>query len=146
MMENKTEQTKFNKVLVIDDTDMDLMVAKMAMTKYSFAEEVVLKKSAMSGLEYLESFTSNPEQLPQLIFLDINMPEFSGFDFLDKYENLPEVIKRNCIIMMLSTSLVVEDHKKASENNFVRKFLNKPLDKIKLEEIKKELSGSISTL
>lgn len=137
-MENKTGLPFYKKVLVIDDTEMDLMVAKMAMRKYAFAEEVVVKKSAMSGLEYLETFQENPEDLPQLIFLDINMPELSGFDFLDRYEKLPELIKRNCIIMMLSTSLVEEDHKKASDNKFVSKFLNKPLDKLKLENIKRE--------
>ncbi len=133
----------YRKVLVIDDTDMDLLVAKMAMTRYAFAEEIVLKKSAMSGLEYLKSFESQPDLLPQLIFLDINMPELSGFDFLDIYENLPETIQRNCIIMMLSTSLVEEDHKKATDNAFVSKFVNKPLDKSKLENIKTEFSMEV---
>ena len=128
----------YKKVLVIDDTEMDLIVAQMSMKKYSFAQEVVLKRSAMSGLDYLESFKDNPEELPQLIFLDINMPELSGFDFLDRYKNLPEVIRRNCIIMMLSTSLVEEDHEKAAANQFVSKFLNKPLDRAKLESIKTE--------
>lgn len=138
-----TEGTVFKKVLVIDDTEMDLKIAQMAMSRYSFADEIVLKKSAMSGLEYLESFQSEPEGLPQLIFLDINMPELNGFDFLDRYEQLPDVIKRNCIIMMLSTSLVEEDHKKAMENKFVSKFLNKPIDKTKLEGIRSDL-GSFS--
>lgn len=142
-MDNTKEQPHYKKVLVIDDTDLDLLVAKLAMTKYTFATEIVLKKSAISALEYLESFESNPEELPQLIFLDINMPELSGFDFLDRYENLPAVIKRNCIIMMLSTSLVEEDHKKASENKFVSRFLNKPLDKHKLESIKEEFKFSV---
>jgi CheY-like chemotaxis protein len=137
-MEVDSKRAFYKKVLVIDDTDMDLIVAQMAMKKYLFAEEIVIKKSALSGLDYLELFNENPEELPQLIFLDINMPELSGFDFLERYEKLPDTIKRNCIIMMLSTSLVDEDHKKAAENKFVSRFLNKPLDKNKLEGIKNE--------
>jgi CheY-like chemotaxis protein len=138
-MEKKIEGKVFKKVLVIDDTEIDLKIAQMAMSKYSFAGEIVLKKSAVGGLEYLKSFESTPEDLPQLIFLDINMPELSGFDFLERYEKLPEVIQRNCIIMMLSTSLVEEDHKRALDNRFVSKFLNKPIDKVKLESIRNEM-------
>lgn len=140
-MDSKTEGKVFKKVLVIDDTEMDLKIAQMAMNKYSFADEIVLKKSAIGGLEYLESFVSTPENLPQLIFLDINMPELSGFDFLERYEKLPEIIQRNCIIMMLSTSLVEEDHKRALDNKFVSKFLNKPIDKVKLEVIRNEMTS-----
>lgn len=142
-MNNKAEGPAFRKVLVIDDTEIDLKIAQMAMNRYSFAEEVVMKKSAISGLEYLESFQSSPQELPQLIFLDINMPELSGFDFLERYEKLPEIIQRNCIIMMLSTSLVEEDHKRALDNKFVNKFLNKPIDKAKLEDIRNELASLI---
>ncbi len=137
-MEQQSPPHVYKKVLVIDDTEMDLAVARIAMRKYAFAMDVVLKKSVRSGMEYLESFQENPEELPQLIFLDINMPELSGFDFLELYEQLPDQIKRNCIIMMLSTSLVEDDHKKALNNKFVSKFLNKPLDRSKLESIKNE--------
>ena len=140
-MESKQDRKVFKKVLVIDDTEMDLKIAQMAMNRYAFADEIVLKKSAIGGLEYLESFESTPENLPQLIFLDINMPELSGFDFLERYEKLPEVIQRNCIIMMLSTSLVEEDHKRALDNKFVSKFLNKPIDKMKLEIIRAEMNS-----
>ncbi len=128
----------YRKVLVIDDTEIDLLIAKMAMKKYAFAEEVVLKKSVLSGLEYLESIQQIPEELPQLIFVDINMPEIGGFYFLERFEELPETIRKNCNVIMLTTSLAEEDQKKAMENKFVSKFLNKPLDKIKLENIKTE--------
>ncbi|HTJ12303.1 MAG TPA: response regulator [Dinghuibacter sp.] len=67
-----------------------------------------------------------------LIFLDINMPGMSGFDFLDEYRHLPENIRKKCIIMMLTTSMDSEDKKRAEGNQFVAKFLNKPLDREKL--------------
>ncbi len=137
-MEQKQVLPFYRKVLVIDDTEIDLLIAKMAMKKYAFAEEVVLKKSVLSGLEYLESIQQIPEELPQLIFVDINMPEIGGFYFLERFEELPETIRKNCNVIMLTTSLAEEDQKKAMENKFVSKFLNKPLDKIKLENIKTE--------
>lgn len=135
-MDNQQQSSVYRKVMVIDDTELDLMIAQMAMKKYRFTDEVILKKSAMAGLEYLESCSDKPDELPQLIFLDINMPELSGFDFLDRYANLPELVRQHCIIMMLSTSLAEEDHRRATQNRFVAQFLSKPLDKQKLEAIR----------
>jgi CheY-like chemotaxis protein len=123
---------KYKKVLVIDDNEIDRYVADMVMKTNSFAEEVVSVESARKALDYLISFEKDEEQLPQLIFLDINMPEMSGFDFLDEYQKLPENVKNHCIIMMLTTSLNQDDKIRAQANKFVYKFVNKPLDREKL--------------
>src|SRR3954467_3974144 len=93
------------KVLVIDDNPVDRYVAERIFKKYAFAEEIVCIESARKGLEYLSSLQDTPEQLPYLIFLDIMMPEMNGFEFLDEYKNLPETIKDNCTILMLTTSI-----------------------------------------
>ena len=126
---------KYKKVMIIDDTYVDRYIAERNIKKYCFAEEVISKESASGALEYLVSLTNTPEELPQLIFLDIRMPEIDGFGFLSEYENLPEHIQKNCIIMMVSTSLDPEDHHRAVTNKFVKKFLSKPLDKKKLKDI-----------
>lgn len=138
-MEQTTDNSLLKRVLVVDDSKMDLMIAQISMKKYGFAEHVELKISARAALDYLLSLEQTPELLPQLIFLDINMPELSGFDFLDEYAKLPAIIQQKCIIMMLSTSLAKEDHERANSNKFVCKFLNKPLDREKIEHVRSEL-------
>jgi len=56
----------------------------------------------------------------------------NGFEFLSEYQRLPETIRKKCIIMMLTTSLNEDDRLQAEHNEFVNRFLNKPLDKDKL--------------
>jgi CheY-like chemotaxis protein len=135
-----SETAFFRKVLVIDDTETDRYIADFGMKRYGFAGEIVLKESAAKGLEYLKNLEGSAAMLPQFIFLDIRMPEMDGFQFLEQYDKLPDIIKSNCIIIMLSTSLNPEDHKRSGENPYVNRFLNKPLNKENMEVLKQEFA------
>jgi CheY-like chemotaxis protein len=130
-----TDQVNYKKVMVVDDELVDRIMARKVMTRYAFAEEVIVVESAIDALEYLTDPATDPEELPGLIFLDINMPEMNGFDFLDEYSKLPDPIKRRSRIVMLSSSLHPEDRVRALGSPCVCKFLSKPLTKEKLSEI-----------
>src|SRR4030095_15973989 len=92
----------YNKVMIIDDNYTDRYVGEIRLKKHPFAKEVILKDSGRSALEFLEVSVNAPGDLPQLIFLDINMPEMNGFEFLEGFALLPEIVHATCDIMMLS--------------------------------------------
>jgi response regulator RpfG family c-di-GMP phosphodiesterase len=129
------KEYRCRKVMVIDDTNIDLIIAKKVITKHAFAEEVINMESAEEALEYLSNVQNKVTGIPQFIFLDINMPEMNGFDFLDAYENLAADVKSNCIIIMLTTSLNPEDKEKANNCPYVHGFINKPLTEERLKNI-----------
>lgn len=128
---------KYKKVMIIDDARIDRYMAEKIIKKYDFSNEVITVESAMDALEFLENCRTVPESLPDLIFLDINMPQMSGFDFLDEYRKFPELIKKKCIIVILSSSMHQDDRQRAMESPYVFTFLSKPINVDKL----KELSG-----
>ncbi|MEE4176665.1 MAG: response regulator [Bacteroides sp.] len=124
-----------NSLLLIDDSEIDNLVNQRIIEKNAFAAKIIIKKSARAGLDYLtETLCSDPDALPDLIFLDIRMPDIDGFGFLDAFAKLDETIRKHCKIAMLSSSIDADDHRKAIENPFVIKFLNKPLSASVLNE------------
>ena len=132
-MENKAR--KFKRVMVVDDTYVDRFIAERNIRKFNFADDVIIKESALSALVFLKSVAQSPELIPDLIFLDIRMPEIDGFGFLAEYNWLPDCIKNHVEIVMLSTSLNPYDLERARKNPYVTQFVNKPLDKIVIQKL-----------
>ncbi len=126
---------RYKMVMIIDDNEIDRYVGESVIKMHKFAEAVVNVEAAKDALDYLIAHQDQPDLLPQLIFLDINMPEMNGFEFLEEYKHLPDSIKTNCIVMMLTTSLHEEDKQKAETCEYVYRFLNKPLNPEKLNSM-----------
>jgi len=122
-------------VLLIDDNEIDNFVAKKVIEKSGFAEKVITVQSAKNALDYLNTENSSKDLLPDIIFLDIGMPEMDGFEFLEEYEKLNKIVVNNCKVLVLSSSLDIDDYNRANRNKLVRKFINKPLSKKLLMEI-----------
>jgi CheY-like chemotaxis protein len=124
-----------NLVLLVDDNDTDNFISKRIIEITKFAQRVVVKNSGKSALEYLEQHQNNPQELPDVIFLDINMPIVDGFVFLFEFEMFADHIKDKCKVIILSSSNNKRDIAKIVDNEYVIKFITKPLTEKSLQEI-----------
>jgi len=122
-------------VMLVDDNDTDNFISRRIIEITKFAGDVVIKNSGKSALEYLEDHKTKHEKLPDLIFLDINMPIVDGFVFLYEFEKFDYSIKDKCKVIILSSSDNKRDIDKIVNNDHVIKFITKPLTEIALEEV-----------
>jgi CheY-like chemotaxis protein len=125
----------FERVMIVDDTKIDRFIVSRAMEKYHFAREIKEFDMATNAIKFIEENQDNPDVLPQIIILDVRMPEMDGFQFLERLSTHPNALKQSCCIVMLSSSLDPADHERAENNPVVKKFMNKPLRKENLDDI-----------
>ena len=114
-------------VLFIDDDKATNFIHKFLAKKTSCFENVEAVSSAREGLDYLQNAEKGQNTIPDLIFLDINMPAMNGWDFLNHYEQEQFSIKERIKIYILSSSSRSTDIDKAKEYDHVCGFITKPL-------------------
>lgn len=139
-------QNKFfvEKALLVDDCDTDNFIHKSFIELSEFAEQVVVKNTGNDALAYLKELENSIERLPDVIFLDINMPRINGYDFLREFSNFPTEMKDKCKVVILSSSESPKDLSLMSQSENVKDYIFKPLTKKELEGLKKSLGFYIN--
>lgn len=118
---------KYNyKILIIDDNIIDQIVTKQLLKKTLGITDISTANNGKEGIQWIRDHKSNTEE-SLIILLDIKMPEMDGFEFLLEYETLPEELKKETQIFMLSSTLNPNDIARAKNNQYVKNLLSKPL-------------------
>lgn len=120
---------------LIDDDELCNYLTANTLQSNNFCHEVQSFTNAQKALAELEASVENGV-LPDIIFLDLNMPVLDGWDFLKAYRNFPEDVKEKCFLFILSSSVDEDDINRSKLYEYVRDFISKPLNKTKLEAIK----------
>ncbi|WP_224996995.1 response regulator [Cesiribacter sp. SM1] len=116
---------KVKKILIIDDDATTAFLHQRLLQCMDVAEEIEYITDPQQALEYLQN---NRSSAADLIFLDVEMPQMDGFQFLDKLEAGGVPLKDVSIVM--HTASMSPEHKKKAETLYSEKlkgFVQKPL-------------------
>lgn len=121
-------------IFLVDDDEIFNYLNKAVI---NHTDEHIQVKAFQSGEELLSYISKNKETIvfPEIMFLDIRMPNIDGFELLEilsKDESKPFADTK---IYMLSSTLDHRDLEKAKQYSMVKDFLSKPLTKEMLQGI-----------
>lgn len=129
------------KVMLVDDSFIDNFVNQKIITRYGFAKEILSFTKSKEALGFLNNLNnSSDDSIPSVLFLDLDMPEINGYQFLAAFDLLSEKIKKNISIVILTSGLNPADEVKCNKHNSVLTLLHKPLVKHNLEEVDQLIS------
>lgn len=125
----------FNHVVLIEDSEIDVLVNRRLMELTNFASHVTILSSAEEAIDFLRNEVPNADAAPEILLLDMHLPGMSGFDFIKVFKTLPEFIREKTKIVILSVFQKQEDLDRALQEPFVSGQLEKPLTQSSLRQL-----------
>lgn len=134
--------TNFKQIILIDDDYATNFYHEIVVTDSGKVKEQKFFSSTVEALEYFKDQEKKTDPvLPEIIFLDINLPEMTGWEFLEEFKDLD--LTPMPTVIMLSTSMNPLDKIKAEDNPLVLELIDKPLTVEYLTDLKNKVQVSI---
>ncbi len=129
------------RVCLVEDEPIHALIAHRYLLGFS---QVVHIDAYVDGKEAFDGLLASVEQgkpLPNLILLDINMPIWDGWQFLDALKPYPQL--REIRVYLVSSSQSDYDLNKAKDYDLASRYIYKPLDAEKIAKVLAEMSAAI---
>lgn len=130
-----SKEKPISSVVLIDDSDVDNYIHRRVLLRSELVETVIEFESAIDALAFFKS----GEHHVSLVLLDINMPKMNGFEFLEQYGALPDSLRAEVVVFMLTSSEHSDDRARAQGLGVG--FASKPLTLASVKSIAAEHFG-----
>lgn len=128
-----------NTIFIIDDDSITLFGIRKMLSKITAKTTILDFKNGQVAIENIKESLKNDSALPEVIFLDINMPILDGWGFLEEFIQLK--IERRILINIITSSIDPSDRERfldiKDRTHHCIDFVNKPIYKIELKDLHK---------
>lgn len=122
-------------IAIIDDDSIFQFIAKRFIESFESVNETLIFSDGKDAIDFLFSNVDNQDKLPDIIFLDINMPVMNGWQFLNKYIELKSKIEKKIMIYVVTSSNNPDDFIQAKNIHEVADYIVKPINREKYTSI-----------
>ncbi|WP_422083933.1 response regulator [Ulvibacterium sp.] len=130
---------KINSIYIVDDDPITVFGIRKMLDSIEICENISAHGNGKLALDDIKKSLNSEGQVPEIIFLDINMPIMDGWQFLEEFISLP--LKKKVRINIVTSSIDPFDVNNwnlyKSKTDHIITFNNKPLKRNHLIEITK---------
>jgi CheY-like chemotaxis protein len=127
------------KILMVEDNEGDVILTKEDLFDANIRNEIMVFNNGEKAVDFLKTTNqNNTEELPGLIFVDINLPRINGHEVI-KLIKTDERLSRIPVIVLTSSSAPTDLGK--SQINLVNTYLVKPINIPKFLQCIQTLEG-----
>ena len=126
---------KIPNLWIIDDDPMSSFYIKRLAELGELANIITIYNKAQGAIEYLLHHKQSPNQLPDIILLDIYMPDVDGWQFLQEFIPIKHSLSKEVNIYIISSSNHPRDISRAESIPEVKGFFLKPVTLETLKEL-----------
>ena len=124
---------KIDLVCIVDDDPMHVFITKKYIELSNHVKKIIVCSDGKDAFDTLTKLNDNNQNLPQIIFLDLNMPIWTGWDFLEEFSKT--TIHKQITIYIITSSNDEADFIKAKKYGLSDNFLIKPVVQSELNEV-----------
>ena len=122
-------------ICIIDDDDIYQFTMKKTLELNKMARKLLVFSDGEEAIEFMHDNLGNKSELPDVIFLDINMPIMDGFQFMEEYAKLKPIVVKKIIIYMVTSSVDEADITRANKIGEISDYIIKPIKAEQLKDI-----------
>ena len=120
---------KVASVCIIDDDLIYQFLIKEEIEYTNMVSKIMFFNNGERALQFIENNLNKNEMdiLPDIIFLDINMPVMDGWEFLEAYKKIKPKVEKKIVIYMVSSSTDIRDLDRAKSISEISDYIIKPV-------------------
>ncbi|MBD2723042.1 response regulator [Hymenobacter armeniacus] len=123
--------------LLIDDDLIGVFLTERLLRREAFSDDIVTLSTAHEALTFLQQ--AAPDELPRVVFLDLNMPMMNGWELLAALQPIADRLRGRCRFYILTSSLAQADTARVDEFALVAGLLRKPIDSEQIRLVRTQL-------
>jgi len=122
-------------LFVADDNELDMRIIRLNLAKSPVFGHVLYFNDGKPLWDYIKANMNDHVNLPDVIFLDLNMREMDGWSVLESLDKNYDKLVKAISVYIISTSVSIADRQKSMSYHFVKEFISKPLYRDKIISI-----------
>lgn len=125
-------------VCIVDDDDIYQYTVVKTLKALELTDRIMAFSDGEEALDFMLDHINEDDELPDVIFLDIDMPVMDGFQFMEEYVKIKPNIGKTITIYMVSSSVDPADIERAKHISEIADYIVKPITHEQLKGIIQE--------